>query len=135
MTLQEILVAQHDATEAAALSVDVFRCGMHDDVRAEIHRPLQRRCREGVIDDQPRAAIAGDLGDRRYVDNIKCWIGRGLQEQHLGRRRHRRAPLVEIAAVDQRMRHAEARQDVRDHRAARTEHRLRRDDMIAGAQA
>src|ERR1700752_4670959 len=38
MILEEILLAENDATERASLAVDVFGGGMNDDVGAELHR-------------------------------------------------------------------------------------------------
>ena len=46
----------------------------------------KRRCRKRVVDDQPRAALAGDLRDRRDIDDVERRVGRRFQEQHLRRR-------------------------------------------------
>ena len=56
---------QDDAAEAAALAVDVLGRGIDHDVGAELQRALPDRRREHVVDDQPRAGLVRDLGDRR----------------------------------------------------------------------
>ena len=61
-------------------------------------------------------------------------IGRAFQKAAFGVRPHRLLPLLEIEAVDQRRRDAVARQQIFHHIAARAEHRLRRDHVIAGLQ-
>ena len=134
MIFQEIFLAQDHAAERATLAVDIFGRGVHDDVGAELERPLKRRRRERVVDDQPRAALVRDLGDGLEINDRQCRIGRRLQEQQFRLRPHRGLPLIDVAAVHQRMRNAETRQDFLDHMAAGAEHRLGRDHVIAGAQ-
>ena len=81
MILEEIFLAQDHAAQRAALAVDIFGRGMHDDMGAELHRPLQRRAGKGIVDDQPRAGAVRDLGDRFQIDDGERRIGRRLQEQ------------------------------------------------------
>ena len=75
-----------------------------------------------------------DLRDRGDVDHVERRIGRRFQEEGLGVRPHGGAPLVEVGAVDQRRRHAVARQVVLDDVAAGAEQRLGRDHVIAGLE-
>ena len=44
-----------DAADAVAVAVQVLRRAVHDEVGAELDRPLQARARERVVDDQPDA--------------------------------------------------------------------------------
>ena len=136
MILQEIFLAQNHAAQAAALAVDIFGRGMHDDIGAELHRPLQRGPGEGIVHDQLRAGLVARSSPRRCRSTMrKRGIGRRLQEQHPRFRPHRRCPLRDIVAVHQRVGDAEARQDFFDHIAAGAEHRLGGHDMIAGSAA
>ena len=93
---------QDDAAEAAALAVDMLGRGIDHDVGAERERALPDRRGEHVVDDQPRAGLMRDLGDRRDVEHVERRIGRAFQEAAPGVRPHRLLPLVEIEAVDQR---------------------------------
>ena len=126
--------AEDHAAEAAALAVDMLGRGIHHDVGAERQRALPDRGREHVVDDQPGAGLMRDLGDGADVEHVERRIGRAFQEAAFGIRPHRLAPLVEIEAVDQGRFDAVARQQIFDHVAARSEHRLRRHHVIAGFQ-
>ena len=128
----ELLRAEDDAAEAAALAVDVLGGGIDHAVGAELERALPQRRREHVVDDQRRAGGVRDLGDLGDVEHFEIGIGRRLQEAGLGVRPHRRAPRVEVEAVDDGRGHAVARQIVLHHVEAGAEDRLRRDDMVAG---
>jgi hypothetical protein len=75
-----------------------------------------------------------DLRHGRDVDDVKRRIGWAFQEECLGVRPHGIAPGGQVAAVDQRRGDAEARQIILDDITARTEHRLRRHDVIAGLE-
>ena len=128
----ELLRAEDDAAEAAALAVDVLGGGIDHAVGAQFERALPQRRREHVVDDERRAAGVRDLGDLGDVEHIEIGIGRRLQEAGLGVRAHRRAPLVEIEAIDDGRRDAVARQVFLDHVEVGAEDRLRRNDVIAG---
>ena len=93
--------AEDDAAEAAALAVDVLGRRIDDEVGAE----LERRWKIGVantlstISFAPAAwAISATAGD---VDHLERRVGGRLEEERLGVRPHRRAPGVEIGAVDE----------------------------------
>ena len=83
MLVQEFLVAQDDAAEAAALTVDVLGRRVDDDVGAVFHRPLQHRRREDVVDDEARAGLVRDLGDGAQIDDLERRVGRRFEEQAL----------------------------------------------------
>ena len=128
-------VGEDDAAEAAALAVDVLGRRIDDDVGAEFERLLEERRREHVVDDQPRAGLVGDLGDRRDVDHFERRVGRAFEEEHLRVRPHRLlatasrslpSTSVEVDAV--------SRQQLLDHVAAGAEQRPGRDDMVAGLE-
>ncbi len=128
----EFLRSEDHPTEAAALAVDMLGRRVHHAVGAELHRALIERRREHVVDDQRRAGVMRDVGDRLDVEHFQIGIGRALQEAGLGILLHRLLPRIEIGAVDQSRRHAIARQMVLDDVAAGAEQLLRRHDMVAG---
>jgi uncharacterized protein YggE len=64
-----------------------------------------------------------DLGDGGDVDDFERRVGRAFEERRLGVRAHRRAPGVEVGAVDQGRGDAEARQQLLDDIEARAEQR------------
>ena len=60
----EGLRPQHDAAEAAALPVNMFRSGVDHHVSAEFQRALEDRRGEDVVDDDAGAGPVGDLANR-----------------------------------------------------------------------
>ncbi len=75
MILQEIFFAKNDAAERSALAVDVFRRGMHHDIGAEFHRPLERGRCKGIVGHRK---CAGGVRNPAYacdIDDFKRWIG------------------------------------------------------------
>ena len=74
----EVVVAQHgDAADHVAVSVQILRRRVVDDVRAELERPLEERRREGVVDDQERVGPVRDLrrSRARSVMRISGFVG------------------------------------------------------------
>ena len=112
----------------------MFGRRIDDAVGAQRERALEDRRGEDVVDDERGAGLVRDLGDRGDVDDLERRIGRRFDEERLGVRPHRVAPLVEVGAVDQRRGNAEARQIILDDVAARAEQRLRGDHVIAGLE-
>ena len=129
------MLAQDHAAQRAALAVDIFGRGMHHDMGAEFHRPLQRRGGEGIVHHQQRAMPVGDLRHRLQIHDRQRGIGRRFQEQHARLGPHRLFPGADVPAVHQGGGDAEARQDLLHHMQAGAEHRPRRHHMIAGLQA
>ena len=131
MVGDEFLARQDHAAEHAPLTVDVLGRRIDDAVGAELHRMLQERRREHVVDHERRAARMHDLGDGGDIDDLERRVGRQFEERGLGVRAHRRAPRVEVGAVDQGRGDAEARQQLLDHVEARAEQGPRGDDVVA----
>ena len=93
VVLDELLGAEDDAAEAAALAVDVLGRRIDHAVGAELERALVERRREHVVDHERRAGRMRDLGDRLDVDHLERRVGRAFEEEGLGVRPHRVAPL------------------------------------------
>ena len=76
-----------DAADAVAVAVQVLGRAVHDEVGAELDRPLQARARERVVDDDLDAAPVRELGAAGDVGEPQHRVGRRLDEQHprLGR--------------------------------------------------
>ena len=98
----EILGTAHRTCEHAALTVHHLGGAVGDDIRAEIHRPLQHVGGKGIVDDAGDAARAGDIAHRLHVDDVHRRVGGRFEEEHLGVGADRRLPLVELAPVDDR---------------------------------
>ena len=64
------------AADHVAMTVQILRRRVKDDVGAELERPLEVRRREGVVDDQQRAAAvrdvrgSRDVGERASADSL-----------------------------------------------------------------
>ena len=75
----EIVVvhADDDAADAVAVSVEVLRRAVHDQVGAELDRPLHARAGERVVDDEPsrRALCASADAAARSVRRMTGLVG------------------------------------------------------------
>jgi hypothetical protein len=105
---------------------------VHDEVGAELERPLEKGSREGVVDDAERADLVGRGGGGFDVDDPEQRIRRRLDPDELrpiverpGQKRVRRRPLdlVALRLVDLREETVGAAVDVVD-----------RDDPVAGRE-
>ncbi len=79
----DVLRGDDRAADDVAVLAGVLRRGVGDDVGAEGDRVLQVGGREGVVDDEDRAGLVGDLGDRLDVGDAEQRVGRGLGPDHL----------------------------------------------------
>ena len=97
----ELLACEDHAAEHAPLAVDVFGGGVDDAIGAELHRMLEQRRGEHVVDHQGRARPMHDVGDAGDVDQLEGRICRRFEERRLRVRTQSRAPGVKIRAVDE----------------------------------
>ena len=72
------VVRDRSASYEVAVSTKVFRGAMHYNVRAVAQRVLQVRTHEGVVDNEERVRLPGDLADARDVDYAHQRVGRCL---------------------------------------------------------
>src|SRR5438093_7833228 len=72
------VVRDRSASYEVAVSTKVFRGAMHYNVRAVAQRVLQVRTHEGVVDNEERVCLPGDLADARDVDYAHQRVGRCL---------------------------------------------------------
>ena len=107
---------------------------MQDDVGAELERLLEVRGREGVVDDEQRPRLAGDLPGRREVAQTHHRIRWRLGVDDLGRGCHGGRDGLRIAAVHERERDPHPRPDVRHLPMGAAVHVLAADDVITGGQ-
>ena len=99
--LEDLFGTDHGAAQAAALPVQIFGGAVNHQVRTQFQRFLQRRGAEAVINDQQRAVVMGQFGQRFDVAHFRERVGRRFQIQQLGFRANRRAPLIQIVQIDQ----------------------------------
>ena len=123
-----------DAADAVAVTVEVLRGAVRDQIGAELDRPLDVRARERVVDDQPRIVTVGEIGRRSKVGDAHHRIGRGFDEQHPGRGRHRALDVVEVRRVDVRERQLIAAQDLVEEPERAAVGVVGHDDVVAGLQ-
>ena len=96
------LVPRDDATaDNVGMAVEVFRRRVHDDVDAELERPLQVGGEERVVGKRDQSGVAGDFAHGRQVDEIEQGIARRLDPDPFRRRRDRFANVLGIAHVDE----------------------------------
>ena len=98
----DVVVAHRDddAADAVAVAVQVLRRAVHDEVGAELDRPLQARARERVVDDQPDVvtrARASAAARRSVMRHHR--VGRRLDEEQPRLRRDRPLDGVEVRGV------------------------------------
>ena len=73
----------HRSPDDVGVTAHVLRRRVHDDVGAERDRLRQIGRGERVVDDQQRAGLMGELGDRRDVDDAEQRVGRRLDPHDL----------------------------------------------------
>src|SRR3546814_5200561 len=86
-----------------------------------IHRALENRGCEGVVDDARDAMRLGEPAHMLHVDDIHRRIGGSFKEEHLGVRPNRLFPCVIVAAIDDGGFDPEARTQMIDEPTARAE--------------
>ena len=91
-----------DAADHVGVAVQVLRRRVHDDVEAELERPLDVGAGEGVVGDrdQRRARLAS-AAIAFEVDELQQRIGRRLDPDHPRLRPDRRLDRVEVGEVDE----------------------------------
>ena len=57
---------------------------MSDDIGAEKKWVLVDWCHEGVINDTENTLLLADLSDSLYIEDLKGWVGRGLEPDNSG---------------------------------------------------
>lgn len=72
--------ADHGAREQFAVTAEVFRRRVNDEICAPFERPLQDRRRKCVVDDGQSAGGPGEARDRCGVDHPQVGVGGGLEE-------------------------------------------------------
>ena len=84
----------HDegAADDVGVPAAVLRGGVDDDVGAEGQRLLEVRRGEGVVDDEQRAGLVGDRGERLDVADVEQRVGGRLDPHQPGRTRPDRGP-------------------------------------------
>ena len=83
------------------MSVDVFCCGEHRDVRAEFERALQGRREESVIHSEQKAMSLCDIRDRGNVSKGENRIRGRLDENDASLRRDRSFHVCGIRGIDE----------------------------------
>src|SRR5207247_9148423 len=73
-----LVVRDRRAAYEVAVSSKVFLGAMHYNVGAVAQRVLQVRTHEGVVDNEERVRLPGDLADARDVDYAHQRVGRCL---------------------------------------------------------
>ncbi len=102
-----VVVDGEEPADHVAVTAEVLRGRVHDDVGAERDRLLQVRRGERVVDDDQGAAAMGELGDRLDVDAREQRVGRRLEPHHAGVVGPVVGERVEVGEVDRRPREAE----------------------------
>ena len=133
--LGQLVVAGHErAADDVGVPAEVLGRRVQHDVRAQRERLLQVGRGEGVVDDEPGARLARDVGDRGDVRDAQQRVGRRLAPDDAGGRPDRRAQGVEVAEVDGGVLDAPRREDLVDQPVRAAVGVVRDDDVVAGAQ-
>ncbi len=93
---QFVVGGDHDAAHHVGVPAQVLGGRVHHDVRAEFQRLLQVWRGEGVVHDQLRARVAGNLRQGGDVTDVEQRIGGRLDPDQLGVRLDRRPHCVHI---------------------------------------
>ena len=120
-----------DAAHRRAVSAEVLRHGMNDDVRAMLERPAEVGRSQRVVDHERNACVVRDLRDGGEVGDVELRIADGLDVDSLGVVANRRPEVRGIVAVDERRLDAELREGDRKLRVRAAVEGARRDDVVA----
>src|SRR3954466_2509003 len=82
--LNVALISRYDPSAYnVRVTIQKFRCGMHDQIRAELDRLLQCRGGEGVVDHAPPSHTLRLRRDRPDINDAHRWIAGGFDEDQL----------------------------------------------------
>ena len=123
------IARQRRALDQIGMPRQVFRDAVHDDVGAEREGLLEHRRGEGVVDDDERAVLVGDVGDRLDVGHDQARVGRRLEPHQPRALGDRGAHRVEIRRINRRDGEIEAREDA-IQQAERAAVDIERDDDL-----
>ena len=99
---QILVVADRDAAaDHVGMAVQIFRRRMHDEVDAELERPLDVGAAEGVVGDRDHALAPGERRDALKIDDAQQRVGRRFDPQHLRFGPDRRLDRGEVGEVDE----------------------------------
>jgi len=73
------------------VAVEILGHGMDDDVGAEFNGALEVGAEKGVVYNQRRVALVGELGHRGDIRDTQRGVGRRLDVKHFGVRTERHA--------------------------------------------
>ena len=93
-----------DAADHVRVAVQILGRRMHDDVEAELERPLHPGARERVVGDGNDVARAAKLRDRCEIGQLQQRIARRFDPDHFRLGPQRGGQLVDIRHVDERER-------------------------------
>ena len=82
--ISEFLVFPNNGNAAhqIGMPVQIFRCGMHNDIEPRFNRSLDPRSSERIIANRNQFPFARDLRNRVKIDQLEQRITRGLDPNH-----------------------------------------------------
>ena len=75
----EVTAVDDHTAQRGTVAADELSCGVNDDVGAVLQRTEQIRGAEGVIDDDRKTVLLGDLGDSVDVGNVGIGVAERLE--------------------------------------------------------
>ena len=81
---QPVVGCGREAADEVGMAAQILGRRVHDQVGAELKRPLQRRRREGVVDHEDRPRRMCRVRRGRDVDHVQQRVGRGLDPDQCG---------------------------------------------------
>ena len=97
----ELAGIDYHATHRRAVARQELGRGMDHQIGAELDRPAQVRCGQGIVHDQRYARFMGDGRDGFDIDHHAAGIGQVLQEDRLGPRSDSLAEVLGIVGIDE----------------------------------
>ena len=129
----QFVSSAHDAREDVRVAAVMLRRRMHDEVGAELQRPLDRRRRKRAVDERERSVAAAQIGREREVDEAQRRVDRCLQHHELRLQRELLRKVVTFHRMEPVHLHAEAREVLRDERSRSAVDLVRHEHAVAGA--
>ena len=96
-----ILAHRHAAADDVGMAVQILGGGVHDDIDAELQRPLAVGAGEGVVGRGEHGALLAQRRDGFEVAELQHWVGGGLDPDQLGVGPDGRLHRLQVREIDE----------------------------------
>ena len=100
MIIDKLVRRQNDATETAALPVNMLGCRIDDAIGTKLQRLLLHGRGKHIINRELSTMRMGYFGNRCDIDDLKRRVGRAFEKENFGIGTHSLFPCRQIGTID-----------------------------------